>query len=133
MGKLMRRAELQDKYDGVLQWGIPRDVVSKISDYARQETMLDWLCDNGVFNSDAVWLKFLEDSEKSPNVPIEDLLDGFKEDYERLCEIHRLELNMYLMHRLLDDPSIQPLFGLADCIKLYEKYEARLAKLREEN
>ncbi len=51
MGKLMRRAELQDKYGWEkhpkpLPWVTVRDVAVKVSDYARQETILEWIVDN---------------------------------------------------------------------------------------
>lgn len=88
MGKLMRRAELQDKYDGVLQWGIPRDVSVRISDYQRQDTILEWVVDNmDLFcgrSYPSVWLEFLKYVEKHPDIPLMEMLDTFKGGYPLL-------------------------------------------------
>lgn len=88
MGKLMRRAELQHKYDGVLQWGIPRDISIRISDYQRQDTILEWIVNNFDFfcdiSSPRVWLEFLEYIEKHPDIPLREMLDTFMEGYPLL-------------------------------------------------
>lgn len=146
MGKLMRRAELQDKYGfekhpNPLPWKTVRRVTVKISDYARQEVILEWIVDNKdiydyIYYPASVWQNFLVNVEKNPDTPIEELLDTFKGDYKLLYEIETLTMNIITMHsqakQFLEDPdSSQPLFGLGNFVDLYAKKEARLAELME--
>ena len=106
MSKLMRRAELQHKYDGVLQWSIPRYISIRISDYQRQDTILEWVVDNFDFFCDiyspSVWLEFLKYIEKHPEIPLMEMLDTFKNGYPLL---HALEHQQFLvLVRLLKVP-----------------------------
>jgi len=142
MGKLIRRAELQDRYDGVLPWSVPRNVSISISDYQRQETILEWVVDNkdiyGKISPPIVWQKFLENVEKNHETPIEDLLDTFKREYQILCEIEGLTIDIHMMEFttkqfLEDSGSSQPLFGWGNYDKLYEDMKTRLAELTEMN
>ncbi len=151
MSKLERRAELQNKYHWQkttrpLPRATVRDVVSKISDYDRQEITLEWILNNmDVFMKviPAAWLPFLCSIEKTPDSPIEELLDTYKREGVILSEIQWLTATLKEMHRDAKDllhlnPSGEPLFGLGKHVKFYaeketelEDYEARLAKLRE--
>jgi len=137
MGKLRRRAELQHKYNGVLQWGIPRDVSIRISDYQRQDTILQWIVDNFNFFCDvpspSIWLDFLDNSERAHDTPIEELLEAFMEDYPRLCEIKKLTIDLLIMgwhvEEFLVEPSLLPRTGLGEYVKRYATKETRLATL----
>ena len=157
MSKLMRRAELQDKYGwekhpNPLPWKTVRRVTVKISDYARQETILEWIVDNkdiyDYIYPPTVWQRFLDNVEKTPDTPIEELLDTFKGDYKILCEIETLTMDIAMMQLVakdfLNDPwinasaecpksrmLIQPLIGWYEYAKLYAEKETRLAELRE--
>jgi len=140
MSKMMRRTILQDRYDGILPWSIPRKVVSKISNYQRQETILEWITNNKDIYGELipiVWLKFLDTSEKTPDIPIEELLDAFKEDYKILCEIEGLTIDITMMQLLAKEllvinPSVQPLMGLGNFVELYQEKETKLAELMED-
>lgn len=146
MGKLIRRAELQDKYGfekhpNPLPWKTVRRVTVKISDYDRQEAILEWIIDNKdiydyIYHPTSVWQNFLDNVEKTPDTPIEELLGTFKVDYKLLHEIETLTLDVVTMHlqakQFLEDPdSPQPLFGLGKFVELYVKKEVRLAELME--
>ncbi len=106
MGKLMRRSELQDKYDGVLQWGIPRDISIRISDYQRQDTILEWVVDNFDFFCDisfpSVWLEFLKYVEKHPDLPLMEMLDTFMDGYPLLHALK--DQQFWALVRLLKVP-----------------------------
>jgi len=142
MGKLRRRAELQHKYDGVLQWSIPKTVSVIISDYQRQETILEWIVNNWDLFCDLspprVWRDFLYNCEKTPDTPIEELLHSFVKDYPVLCEIAGLKVDILLLSfsveaLLVVEPSVQPMTGLGEYVKLYAEKEARLEELMETN
>lgn len=146
MGKLMRRAELQDKYGfekhpNPLPWKTVRRVTVKISDYTRQEAILEWIVDNKdiynyIYHPTSVWQNFLDNVEKTPDNPIEELLDTFKVDYKLLHEIETLTMDITMMQQLrkdfLNDPMApQPLIGWYEYAKLYDEKETRLAELKE--
>ena len=103
---MMRRAELQHKYDGVLQWSIPRYVSMIISDYQRQEAILEWIVENKklffTFRT-RVWVEFLDYVEKHPDIPLTEMLDTFKDGYP-LLEGHS-EQRFWECVRLLKTPG----------------------------
>ena len=102
-GKLLRRCELQDKYCMLkfpaksLPPPLVLIVVSRISDDARQETILGWIRDNPNFYCSGVFPKFLDDIEKNPDVPIEKLRSTYEEEFDTLKKIHGLEVTLHMM------------------------------------
>ncbi len=100
---MLRRCELQVKYSQLklpaksLPLRLVRTVVSRISDYARQEILLDWIRDNSGFHCLGVWENFLDGVEKHPDVPIEKLLATYEEEFDTLTEIIRLETILQMM------------------------------------
>jgi len=89
--KLKRQAELQDKYcwshPRSLPPGTVRSVATCVSDYSKQETILEWIG----YNKDiygkvtpGVWGGFLDYVEKNPDISIEELLNTFKDGHPLL-------------------------------------------------
>lgn len=132
-GKLLRRCNLQDKYCMLkfpaksLPPPLVMIVVSRISDYARQETILGWIRDNPDFDCSGVFPKFLDDVEKHPDVPIEKLLATYKEEFDTLKKIHGLEVTLYMLglsrkELLVDTSMLLPSDQLVETCRGHDIY-----------
>jgi len=89
--KLERRDEMQEKYCWSHPRSLPpstvRTITTYISDYSRQEVILEWIGYNtDIYTkvSPRVWGEFLDYVEKNPDIPINEMLHTFKDGHPLL-------------------------------------------------